>query len=150
MSGRTAPASAADRAIKRRRVLDILDAREQDSLLLTTHTALTWYLDGSRVHISLAGDPIAAVLVDRDSDHLVTFNNEAGRIAAEDLRFGQRARADPTQGPEIVVIEGRRGDSDQHLFPAGNGIGDLGDLEVAERVVTAVSDRTNCQHGRQR
>jgi len=76
--------------------------------------------------------------------------NEAGRIAAEDLRFGQRARADPTQGPEIVVIEGRRGDSDQHLFPAGNGIGDLGDLEVAERVVTAVSDRTNCQHGRQR
>ena len=88
MSGRTAPASAADRAIKRRRVLDILDAREQDSLLLTTHTALTWYLDGSRVHISLAGDPIAAVLVDRDGDHLVTFNNEAGRIAAEELPPG--------------------------------------------------------------
>jgi hypothetical protein len=82
---RRAPASLADRAIKRRRVLDILDAAGRDSLLLTSNTALTWYLDGSRVHISLAGDPIAAMLVDRGGDHLVTFNNEAGRIAAEEL-----------------------------------------------------------------
>ena len=59
---RLAPGSPADRAIKRRRVLDILDASGRDSLLLTTNTALTWYLDGSRVHISLAGDPIAALL----------------------------------------------------------------------------------------
>jgi len=86
--GRTAPASPTDRATKRRRVLDILDARGEDSLLLTTHTALTWYLDGGRVHISLAGDPIAALLVDRDGDHLVTFNNEAARIAAEELPPG--------------------------------------------------------------
>ncbi|MET1089697.1 MAG: M24 family metallopeptidase [Arthrobacter sp.] len=85
---RAAPASAEDRPIKRRRVLEILDAKGQDSLLLTTNTALTWYLDGSRVHISLAGDPIAALLVDRDGDHLVTFNNEAARIAAEELPAG--------------------------------------------------------------
>lgn len=98
LSGRTAPASAADREIKRRRVLDILDAREQDSLLLTTHTALTWYLDGSRVHISLAGDPIAAVLVDRDGDHLVTFNNEAGRLAAEELPPGVTLHSVPWYG----------------------------------------------------
>jgi Xaa-Pro aminopeptidase len=95
---RTAPASAGDRAIKRRRVLDILDAKGQDSLLLTTHTALTWYLDGSRVHISLAGDPIAALLVDRDGDHLVTFNNEAGRIAAEELPAGVSLHAVPWYG----------------------------------------------------
>ena len=82
---RLAPGSRTDRAIKRRRVLDILDAAGRDSLLLTSNTALTWYLDGSRVHISLAGDPIAALLVDRSGDHLVTFNNEAGRIAAEEL-----------------------------------------------------------------
>ncbi|MEV8133136.1 M24 family metallopeptidase [Pseudarthrobacter oxydans] len=88
LSGRAAPASPEDRAIKRQRVLDILDAKGQDSLLLTTNTALTWYLDGSRVHISLAGDPIAAVLVDRRGDHLVTFNNEAGRLAAEELPSG--------------------------------------------------------------
>ncbi|MFC4395435.1 MULTISPECIES: M24 family metallopeptidase [Micrococcaceae] len=82
---RVAPGARTDRTIKRRRVLDILDAAGRDSLLLTSNTALTWYLDGSRVHISLAGDPIAALLVDRDGDHLVTFNNEAGRIAAEEL-----------------------------------------------------------------
>ncbi|HYH77794.1 MAG TPA: M24 family metallopeptidase [Arthrobacter sp.] len=85
---RRAPASPTDREVKRRRVLDILDAEGQDSLLLTSHTALTWYLDGSRVHISLAGDPIAALLVDRDGDHLVTFNNEAERIAEEELPPG--------------------------------------------------------------
>lgn len=81
----TAPGNVADRAVKRRRVLDIMDVAGRDSLLLTSNTALTWYLDGSRVHISLAGDPIAALLVDRTGDHLVTFNNEAGRIAAEEL-----------------------------------------------------------------
>ena len=95
---RTPPASAADRAIKRRRVLDILDAKGQDSLLLTTHTALAWFLDGSRVHISLAGDPIAALLVDRDGDHLVTFNNEAGRIAAEELPAGVSLHTVPWYG----------------------------------------------------
>src|SRR4029453_13027480 len=80
-----APGNAADRAVKRHRVMDILESSGRDSLLLTSNTALTWYLDGSRVHISLAGDPIAALLVDRSGDHLVTFNNEAGRIEAEEL-----------------------------------------------------------------
>ncbi|NUP58828.1 MAG: peptidase M24, partial [Pseudarthrobacter sp.] len=97
-TARRAPASPADRAVKRQRVLGILDAAARDSLLLTTHTALTWYLDGSRVHISLAGDPIAALLVDRDGDHLVTFNNEAGRIAAEELPPGVTLHAVPWYG----------------------------------------------------
>ncbi len=95
---RTPPASTADRAIKRRRVLEILDAQEQDSLLLTSHTALAWYLDGSRIHISLAGDPIAALLVNRDGDHLVAFNNEAGRIAAEELPAGVSLHTVPWYG----------------------------------------------------
>jgi len=95
---RAPPASTADRAIKRRRVLDILDAKGQDSLLLTSHTALAWYLDGSRIHISLAGDPIAALLVDRDGDHLVAFNNEAGRIAAEELPTGISLHTVPWYG----------------------------------------------------
>ena len=67
-------------------------------MLLTTHTALTWYLDGSRVHVSLAGDPIAALLVDREGDHLVTFNNEAGRIAAEELPAGVSLHSVPWYG----------------------------------------------------
>ncbi|WLQ07253.1 M24 family metallopeptidase [Arthrobacter oryzae] len=97
-AGEGAAGNAADRAVKRRRVLDILDAAGRDSILLTTNTALTWYLDGSRVHISLAGDPIAAMLVDRDGDHLVTFNNEAARIAAEELPDGVALHIVPWHG----------------------------------------------------
>jgi hypothetical protein len=97
-AGRVAPSSGEDRAVKRKRVLDILDAQGADSLLLTTNTSLTWYLDGSRVHISLAGDPIAALLVDRGGDHLVTFNNEAGRIAAEELPSGVALHTVPWYG----------------------------------------------------
>lgn len=76
---------AAERAVKRSRIVDILDRAGRDSLLLTTNTAMTWYLGGSRLHISLAGDPVAALLVDRERDHLVTFNNEADRLIREEL-----------------------------------------------------------------
>lgn len=96
--GRTAPGALTDRALKRQRVLDILDAAGRHSLLLTSHTALTWYLDGSRVHISLAGDPIAALLVDRTGDHLITFNNEAERLAAEELPSGVELHTVPWHG----------------------------------------------------
>ncbi|WP_323959663.1 M24 family metallopeptidase [Arthrobacter sp. JZ12] len=76
---------ADERAAKRSRVLDILDQTGHDSLLLTTNTAMTWYLGGSRLHISLAGDPVAALLVDREGDHLITFNNEADRLLREEV-----------------------------------------------------------------
>ena len=91
----SAPGNAADRAIKRRRVLDIMDAAETDSLLLTNNTSLCWYLDGSRMHISLAGAPIATMLVTRDGDHLVTFNNEAERMVAEEAPNGVSVHAAP-------------------------------------------------------
>jgi Xaa-Pro aminopeptidase len=97
-AGIALPGNAHDRAAKRRRVLDILDAAGRDSLLLTSHTALTWYLDGSRVHISLAGDPIAALLVDRTGDHLITFSNEAERLAAEELPPGVELHTVPWHG----------------------------------------------------
>ncbi|MGN7251578.1 M24 family metallopeptidase [Arthrobacter sp. SAFR-014] len=97
-AGSTAPGTPADRALKRRRVLDILEAAERDSLLLTSNTALTWYLDGSRMHISLAGDPIAALLVDRTGDRLITFNNEAERLAAEELPPGVELHTVPWHG----------------------------------------------------
>lgn len=76
---------ADERAIKRSRIMDILDRTGHDSLLLETNTAMTWYLGGSRLHISLAGDPVAVLLVDRERDHLVTFNNEADRLIREEL-----------------------------------------------------------------
>ncbi|MGX9899964.1 M24 family metallopeptidase [Arthrobacter sp. SA17] len=94
----TAPGNAADRAVKRRRVLDIMDAAGTDSLLLTTNTSLCWYLDGSRMHISLAGAPIAAMLVTSSGDHLVTFNNEAERMAAEEVPHGVSVHAAPWHG----------------------------------------------------
>lgn len=94
----TAPGNAADRAVKRRRVLNIMDAAGTDSLLLTSNTSLCWYLDGSRMHISLAGAPIAAMLVTRSGDHLVTFNNEAERMAAEEVPPGVSVHAAPWHG----------------------------------------------------
>ena len=83
-----AAAPGGDRAVKRRRVLDILDAAGRDSLLLTGPAAVAWYLDGSRVHVGLAGDPVAAVLVARDGDHVASHSNEAARLGAEELPEG--------------------------------------------------------------
>lgn len=98
-SGPAAPGTvAAERAIKRTRVLGILAAAGRDSVLLTSHTAISWYLDGSRVGISLAGDPVAAVLVTPDGDHLVTFNNETARLAAEEIPAGVAIHEVPWHG----------------------------------------------------
>ena len=77
--------SIVDRAVKRRRVLDVLDRRGADSIVLRSHTAVAWYLDGVRTHVSLAGDPVAAVVVRRAGDELLVFDNEADRLADEEL-----------------------------------------------------------------
>ena len=108
MAGIPLPGNPSDRTAKRQRVLDILDAKGHDALLLTSHTALTWYLDGSRMHISLAGDPIAALLVDRGGDHLITFNNEAERLAAEELPPGVELHPVPWHG-QLTDAIGARG-----------------------------------------
>ncbi|WP_211320768.1 M24 family metallopeptidase [Arthrobacter livingstonensis] len=89
---------AADRAVKRARVLAVLAEAGRDSVLLTSQTALSWYLDGSRVGISLAGDPIAAVLVTGSGDHLATFNNEAARLSAEEIPGGVTVHEVPWHG----------------------------------------------------
>jgi Xaa-Pro aminopeptidase len=86
----SAPAAASapsivDRAVKRRRVLDLLDRRGVASIVLRSHTAVAWYLDGARTHVSLAGDPVAAVVVRPEGDELRVFDNEADRLTAEEL-----------------------------------------------------------------
>ncbi|VXC02185.1 Xaa-Pro aminopeptidase [Arthrobacter sp. 9AX] len=133
LAGRVAPASAEDRSIKRRRVLDILDAKGGDSLLLTSNTALTWYLDGSRVHVSLAGDPIAALLVDREGDHLVTFNNEAGRIAAEELPAGVALHSVPWYGNlhEAAAAVGSSENGSRRTGTSGRSATPLSEVDVA-------------------
>ncbi|WP_200921669.1 Xaa-Pro peptidase family protein [Agromyces sp. Leaf222] len=75
----------ADRAVKRARVLDLLDRRGAASIVLRSHTAVSWYLDGARTHVSLAGDPVAAVVARRGGDELRVFANEADRLLGEEL-----------------------------------------------------------------
>lgn len=79
-----APA-ASDRARKRERVLELLERRGADSIVLRSHTAVAWYLDGARTHVSLAGDPVAAVVVSHAGDELRVFDNEADRLLDEEL-----------------------------------------------------------------
>jgi Xaa-Pro aminopeptidase len=87
VTGSDAP-SADDRAVKRTRLLAILDERDATSLVLSSHGALAWYLDGARTHTSLMGDPVLQVRVDRDGDVVSAFSNEAARLLAEELPSG--------------------------------------------------------------
>ena len=86
------------------RLLDLLDRRGADSIVLRSHTAVAWYLDGARTHVSLAGDPVAAVVVRPDGDELRVFDNEADRLLAEELgRLGPR----PGRHPRAVARRAR-------------------------------------------
>lgn len=89
--------SAADRAVKRERMLRLLAARGADSIVLRSQTAVSWYLDGARTHVSLAADPVAAVVVRRDGDEVRVFGNEADRLLAEEL--GAASRLDVVRVP---------------------------------------------------
>jgi Xaa-Pro aminopeptidase len=97
-AGVPGPAGNSDRDIKRRRVLDILAARELDGVLLTSSATVGWYLDGGRTHVGLAADPIVNVLVTREGDHAVTFTNEADRLRTEELPSGLQLHTVPWYG----------------------------------------------------
>lgn len=75
----------ADRGAKRRAVLDLLAERGASSLLLTSTPAISWYLDGARVHINLAAGPIVEVLVTPAGDQVHLQSNERERMIAEEL-----------------------------------------------------------------
>lgn len=79
--------AGSDRSAKRERVLALLAHRGAESILLRSHTAVAWYLDGARTHVSSAGDPVAAVVVHRSRDHdeLRAYANEADRLLAEEI-----------------------------------------------------------------
>ncbi|WP_400994525.1 M24 family metallopeptidase [Agromyces sp. GXQ0307] len=80
-----ASALGTDRAAKRARVLDVVGRRGASALVLRSYAAVSWYLDGARTHVSLAGDPIAAVVVRPGGDSVFVFANEADRMLAEEL-----------------------------------------------------------------
>ena len=76
--------SATDRIEKRERLARIRHAAGAP-LVLSSHEALSWYLEGVRTHVSLAGPPVLAVRVDDDGDTLYVAANEADRLIAEEL-----------------------------------------------------------------
>lgn len=59
--------------------------RGDRALVLSSHEALGWYLDGVRTHVSLAGPPVLAIRVDEAGDTLFVADNEADRLIAEEL-----------------------------------------------------------------
>ncbi|GAA2107090.1 M24 family metallopeptidase [Microlunatus panaciterrae] len=78
--------------IKRDRLLKILADHGADRLLLTSQTALAWYLEGARIHVSLAAPPIVALLVSSEADELILTSNEADRLVSEELPSWVRVR----------------------------------------------------------
>lgn len=66
----------------------IRDSAGADAVLLTSHEALSWYLDGVRTHVSLAGPPVLAVRVSDQGDTLYVAANEADRLIEEELAPG--------------------------------------------------------------
>lgn len=107
--------SAHDRAVKRQRVLDILDRSEISAVWLTSPAALSWYLDGSRVQVGPLGDPVVALRVSRDGDRVRVFTNEADRLVAEELPTGLDLERVPWHG---TLIDAAPDDADERALAA--------------------------------
>ena len=84
--------SAPDRRVKQQRVARVRVDAGGAALVLTSHEAVSWYLDGVRTHVSLAGPPVLAVRIDDDGDTLFVADNEADRLVAEELLPDDAAR----------------------------------------------------------
>lgn len=97
--------SASDRREKQRRLARVRESAGGAPLLLTSHEAVAWYLDGVRTHVSLAGPPVLAVRIDADGDALYVAANEADRLGAEELLPHDAARVIrvPWQTPPAVA-----------------------------------------------
>lgn len=94
-----APDPRAERATKRARLLELLDRHGAARIVLTSSTALGWYLDGARSHVSLAAPPIVTCVVDRDGDTVLATDNEVARLIAEELPRGVDVRVVPWDQP---------------------------------------------------
>lgn len=129
--------SAADRAVKRQRVLDVLEGRGADSVVLRSHTAVAWYLDGVRTHVSLAGDPVAAVVVRRDGDEVRVFDNEADRLVSEEFGNFDGSGGSARLGEVGLVIAPAIARVPWHDALVPDGIADLDEAEVAAELRAA-------------
>ncbi|NRG43040.1 M24 family metallopeptidase [Rathayibacter sp. VKM Ac-2835] len=82
------PTTDEEHAIKREKVLAILDDKGHDALLLRSAAAVNWYLEGARTHVSLAADPVVAIRITREHDEILATDNEIERLRAEELPSG--------------------------------------------------------------
>lgn len=108
-------AASSDRTAKRRALLDLLVERGAASLRLTSAPAISWYLDGARTHISLAGGPIVEVLVTPVGDEVHLQSNEYDRMLAEELPSDVTVHARPWHEPLILTADLDEADVDDHL-----------------------------------
>lgn len=83
--------SSMDRIEKQERVARVRHGAGA-AILLTSHEAVSWYLEGVRTHVSLAGPPVLAVRADSEGDTLFVADNEADRLIAEELLPSDAAR----------------------------------------------------------
>lgn len=74
-----------DRIEKQDRITRVRHAVGADAIVLTSHEAVSWYLEGVRTHVSLAGPPVLAVRAEAHGDVLFIADNEADRLIAEEL-----------------------------------------------------------------
>lgn len=77
--------SSEDRLEKQDRIARVRHGAGGDPLVLTSHEAVSWYLDGVRTHVSLAGPPVIAVRAEGSGDVLYIADNEVDRLIAEEL-----------------------------------------------------------------
>ena len=91
-----------DRLVKAERVRRLLAPGE--TLTLTSPTAVSWYLDGSRAQVGPAGDPVLAVVVDGTGERVVAFANEVPRLRAEELPDGIRVTPVPWDLPLAAAL----------------------------------------------
>lgn len=97
-----------DRLAKRDRLAAVRAAAGAPAVLLTSHEAIAWYLDGVRTHVSLAGPPVLAVRAADDGDTLYVAANEADRLVAEEVlpADAERIVRVPWQTPPAVAAAG--------------------------------------------
>lgn len=74
-----------DRIEKQDRVARVRRELGGAALVLASHEAVSWYLEGVRTHVSLAGPPVLAVRAEEGGDVLYVADNEADRMIAEEL-----------------------------------------------------------------
>jgi antitoxin VapB len=88
-------------AVKEARVRAFLDEAGYDAVVLTTQANFAWITGGGSSYVNTATETgVASVLVTRVAKYIITANNEADRIMAEEIVAGQGA----AHGHELRVV----------------------------------------------